>query len=183
MGVVPFISQIAAAPSLFCQRMSVLPSLLKSAAAITCHDGPGFASVTVLVALVPFISQICGRPLFWRMMSALLSLLKSPEAWTVQPFGVVIVPEAAKVSPLSNSTFTSGVPANGWFCSSRSDLLSPSKSLRTDPLIEMVVVAAVLRLLEPLPSLTTQVRVRVRLRLPLLGLLPDEKVTESSTDW
>jgi hypothetical protein len=61
-GVVPFISQTAGCPSLFCHRMSGLPSLLKSPAAITCQDAPGFGSVTVLVTLPPFISQICGSP-------------------------------------------------------------------------------------------------------------------------
>src|ERR1700693_2403670 len=47
----------------------------------------------------------------------------------------------------------------------------------------MVVVAAVLRLFEALPSLHTQVTVRVGWEPLLVGLLPDAKVTESSTDW
>src|ERR1051326_1821673 len=179
---VPFITQIIGVPFVFCHRMSGLPSPLKSSPAITCQDDPGFASVTVLVALVPFINQICGVPsLLCRTMSVLPSWLKSPMASTCHPLGVVIVPEDATEEPLSNSTSRSG-----WFdelfWNNRSESLSPSKSLRTEPLIEIVVVAVVLRLFEPLPSLTTQVTVRVRLVLPLLGLLPDEKVTESSTD-
>src|SRR5262249_20585948 len=158
-------------------------SPLKSAAAITCQAEPGFASVMVLVTLVPFISQICGVPSkFCRTMSALASLLKSAAASTVHAGGVDIVAEDAIVVPLSNSTITSGCEVFAR-CNSRSELPSPLKSLRaTDPAIEIVVVAAVLRLLDPPPSLTTHVTVRVRFRLPWLGLLPEEKVTESSTD-
>src|SRR5262249_37372424 len=151
---------------------------LKSAAAITCQAEPGFVSVTVLVLTVPFISQICGVPsLACTTMSDLPSLLKSPIASTAVPLGAVIVAEPVMLVPFSNSTITSG-----WFdevfWNRKSDALSPLKSLRTDPAIEIVVVAAVLRLLDPLPSLTTHVTVRVRFVLPLLGLLPEEKVTE-----
>ena len=40
MIVVPSMVQIAGKPLSFCQRMSDLPSPLKSAAAATCHVGP-----------------------------------------------------------------------------------------------------------------------------------------------
>ena len=43
MKLVPFITQIAGVPSLFCQRMSALPSPLKSPVPATCQLGPGFA--------------------------------------------------------------------------------------------------------------------------------------------
>ena len=50
--------------------------------------------------------------------------------------------------------------------------------------IVTVVVAAVLRLFEPLPSLTVQVTVRVWSEPKLVGFpLVESKVTESSTDW
>src|SRR5262249_26341323 len=125
---VPFISQTAVAPLVFWNSRSVLPSLLKSSAATTCQAEPGFASETVLVLVVPFISQICGVPsLVCTTMSALPSLLKLPAASTTVPFGVVIVPEAVIVVPLSNSTITSGWLVEA-FCSKKSDLLSPSKS-------------------------------------------------------
>jgi hypothetical protein len=62
-GDVPFISQTAVAPFVFWNSRSVLPSLLKSAAATTCQAEPGFgSSVTVLVLVMPFISQICSVP-------------------------------------------------------------------------------------------------------------------------
>src|SRR5580700_1082429 len=47
----------------------------------------------------------------------------------------------------------------------------------------MVVVAAALRLFEALPSLTTQLTVRVGLAPELVGLAPEVNVTESSTLW
>ena len=47
----------------------------------------------------------------------------------------------------------------------------------------MVVVCAVLRLNEPLPSFTTQVTVRVGSEPKSSGLSPDAKATESSTCW
>src|SRR5262249_41491452 len=56
-------------------------------------------------------------------------------------------------------------------------------SVRGSCAMLIVVVAAVLRLNEPEPSLSTQVTVRVGLALPLLGFVPDEKVTLSSTVW
>ena len=41
--LVPFISQIAAWPSVFCHRMSECPSSLKSPVPIACQLGPGSA--------------------------------------------------------------------------------------------------------------------------------------------
>ena len=49
--------------------------------------------------------------------------------------------------------------------------------------IVMVLSARVLRPLEPLPSLTTQLTVRVALLPWLVGSAPEENFTESSTDW
>jgi hypothetical protein len=43
MKLVPFISQITGVPSSFCQRMSALPSPLKSPTPTACQLGPGFA--------------------------------------------------------------------------------------------------------------------------------------------
>src|SRR5437660_12702343 len=76
---VPFISQIAGVPSVFCQMMSALPSPLKSLGPITCHDDPGLISTPPAMVEVPFISQIAGIPLlFCHRMSSLPSPLKSP---------------------------------------------------------------------------------------------------------
>src|SRR5215475_1829194 len=72
VGVVPFISQIAAVPLpgsdafavlLYCHRMSACPSPLKSAAVMTCQFGPGLAMIGSAVGVVPFISQIAAVPL------------------------------------------------------------------------------------------------------------------------
>src|SRR5438046_177916 len=40
---VPSISHTAGVPSLFCHRMSALPSPLKSSASLACQVGPGLA--------------------------------------------------------------------------------------------------------------------------------------------
>src|SRR5262249_18998851 len=78
VGVVPFISQIAGVPSLFCQTMSALRSPLTSSAPMMCHEGPGLGSATPLVGVVPFISQIAGVPsLFCHSRSLIPSPLKS----------------------------------------------------------------------------------------------------------
>src|ERR1051326_4185874 len=79
------------------------------------------------------------------MMSSLLSWLKSADASTCHPTGVGMVPEDETLSPLSNWTITSGVPTNGLFCSSRSDLLSPSKSFlgtAPNPTVAVLVTVA-----------------------------------------
>src|ERR1700719_1427572 len=75
---VPFISQMAGVPSLFCHRMSPLPSPLKFPDPTICQDDGGPESVAMLVTFVPFISQIWGVPLmFWNIRSDLPSSLKS----------------------------------------------------------------------------------------------------------
>src|ERR1043166_3906234 len=111
-------------------------------------------------------------------MSALRSWLKSPEAMTCQAVpGLVSAPP-----PMIDVPFISqiaGVPS--LFCQRKSDKASALKSLRTGDAMLMVVVAAVLRLFEALPSLTTQVRVRVLFTPPLVGFHPLANVTESST--
>src|SRR5712691_1911144 len=117
-------------------------------------------------------------------MSALTSPLKSPIAFTAQlgPLGLTIVVDDVTVVPFIRSIITLPLPAfpiPELNCNSRSDIPSPLKSFLAAPPIVMVVVAAVLRLLDPLPSLSTQLNVRVRFALPLLGLLPELKVTES----
>src|SRR5262249_30799897 len=91
IGVVPFISQIAGNPSLFCHRISALPSLLKSPVVMACHEGPGAACTAPFIITdafiidVPFISQIAGTPsAFCHRMSALPSLLNSPVAMACQ---------------------------------------------------------------------------------------------------
>src|SRR5690349_20256098 len=92
--------------------------------------------------------------------------------------GLVITPPPVITAPFMSQI--AGVPFA--FCHSRSDLLSPLKSLRGTAAMSIVVVTAAARLLEALPSLITHVTVRVGLRLPLRGLLPDAKLIESSTD-
>src|SRR5262249_2936535 len=79
-----------------------------------------------------------------------------------------------------------GVPACGsgapaW--SRISDVPSPVKSFFAAGKIEIVVVTTVLRLFEPEPSLSVQVRVRVGFAPELVGLAPDENTTLSSTCW
>src|SRR5262249_17043845 len=70
----------ATSPSLFCHKMSVLPSLLKSPDAIACQ--PGRLGSCSVPALCP--SDISHSPCtpveFSQAMSVLPSLLKSPEA-------------------------------------------------------------------------------------------------------
>ena len=62
MMLVPFISQIAGVPSLPCQRMSALPSPLKSPVPTTLQPGPGVVRAPAPTMLVPFISQIADVP-------------------------------------------------------------------------------------------------------------------------
>src|SRR2546423_946323 len=70
-GVVPFINQLAASPfagseasaaSLYCHRISDLPSPLKSPVAMACQLGGGLAMIVSSVGAVPFISQIAASP-------------------------------------------------------------------------------------------------------------------------
>src|SRR5437667_5289667 len=77
---VAFMSQITRCPvELFCQRMSDLPSPLKSLEPAMLHDVPTNPKLTAEVRVVPFMSQIkrCPVELFCQRMSALPSPLKS----------------------------------------------------------------------------------------------------------
>src|SRR6266705_6607578 len=77
--VVPFMSQIKRCPvELFCQRMSGLPSPLKSLEPAMLHDVATNPKLTAEVRAVPFMSQIARAPeVFCQRMSALPSPLKS----------------------------------------------------------------------------------------------------------
>src|SRR5437667_361195 len=77
---VPFMSQITRWPvELFCQRMSGLPSPLKSLEPAMLHDVATVPTLTVDVCAVPFMIQITRWPveLSCQRMSALPSPLKS----------------------------------------------------------------------------------------------------------
>src|SRR5437660_6689692 len=79
---VPFMSQITRCPvELFCQRMSALPSPLKSLEPTMFHDVATVPKLTVDVCVVPFMSQIRRWPvdLSCQRMSDFLSPLKSLE--------------------------------------------------------------------------------------------------------
>src|SRR5208282_2758159 len=79
--VVPFISQIATSPDVSCQRMSVLPSPLKSRCPMidqVLGDTVATYEVVGFKIEVPFISQIATSPLVSRQaMSLMPSSLKS----------------------------------------------------------------------------------------------------------
>jgi hypothetical protein len=81
IGVVPFISQIAACPLVvFWKRMSEKPSPLKSPVPIAFQFAPGLRlRVVWAIGVVPFISQIATCPfVFCNRMSESPSPLKSP---------------------------------------------------------------------------------------------------------
>src|SRR6202035_1255225 len=63
--VVPFISQIATSPLLFCHNTSDFPSPLKSPVATACQLGPGLPRLPPPITVVPFISQIATSPLLF----------------------------------------------------------------------------------------------------------------------
>src|SRR5258706_12132277 len=95
-NVVPFISHTAGVPSTFCQRMSTLPSPLKSPDPTACHVVPGLEPARPPpVSVVPFISQIAVVPsTFCHKRSELPSPLKSPAAFKCQ-----LVPGLASAAP------------------------------------------------------------------------------------
>src|SRR5262245_43487845 len=62
-SLVPSMNQMAASPLLFCQRMSALPSPLKSPAATACKVGPLSRRLAPPASATPFMNQIAGRPL------------------------------------------------------------------------------------------------------------------------
>src|SRR3954453_5613582 len=82
----PSICKMAACPLAFFQRMSALPSPLKSAAAISCQAEPGLNPTLAPLRIdVPFINHAAGVPsAFCHRISALPSPLKSPEPITCQ---------------------------------------------------------------------------------------------------
>jgi len=116
---VPFISQIAAWPSLFCHRMSAWPSLLKSPVPMVCQLDPGLPRLAAPMMFVPSISQIAASPLeFCHRMSAKPSALKSPVALTCQ-----LGPGLPRLPPTSTLVpFSSQIPGTPLeFCHSRSE--------------------------------------------------------------
>src|SRR5262252_8066141 len=72
--------QISGEPSIVLwNRMSALPSPLKSSVPIACQVEPGLGSATPAVSVVPLTVQITGVPsVFCHTMSASPSPLKSP---------------------------------------------------------------------------------------------------------
>src|SRR5437773_10532717 len=78
--VVPFMIQILRSPvTLFCQRMSALPSPLKSPELAMLHAVHSVGKLTMEVVVVPFMILILRSPvtLFCQRLSALPSTLKS----------------------------------------------------------------------------------------------------------
>src|SRR5260370_21683802 len=74
-------NQIATLPLVSCQRMSLLPSPLKSPVPTIFHTlGGAFPTPAACVTCAPFISQIATSPVavFRHRMSPLPSPLKSP---------------------------------------------------------------------------------------------------------
>src|SRR5262249_18342022 len=141
--------------------------------------------------------QIIGVPsVLCHRMSDLLSLLKSPEPTMCHAMeGLGSVAEEATVLPLMKSIsgtpefaspsiwlrpLMTGAVAVSW--KMMSETWSPLKSFFTRVEIDSVVVVVKV-LLEPAPSLTVQLSVRVGFAPELDGSAPDEKVTLSSTCW
>ena len=63
MMLVPSMVQIAGAPLSCCERISELPSPLKSAASAICQVGPGLGRAAPRLRLVPSMIQNVGVPL------------------------------------------------------------------------------------------------------------------------
>src|SRR6266496_839783 len=99
LKLVPFMSQITRSPvTLFCQRMSGLPSALKSPDPTMFHEVPTTPKLTLLLRLVPFMSQITRSPvtLFCQRISDFPSPLKSAFGGKI-PWGLL--------SPVANVVF------------------------------------------------------------------------------
>src|SRR5438094_869747 len=108
---VPFMSQIKRCPvELFCQRMSALPSPLKSHEPAMLHDVVTVPKLTVDVCAVPFMSQItrCPVELFCQRMSALPSPLKSDR---LGPPLTMVAPRNARTWPIGLAIASTLVPA------------------------------------------------------------------------
>src|SRR5438034_1226508 len=136
---VPFMSQIKRCPvELFCQRMSALPSPLKSPEPAMLHDVGTVPNLTVDVCAVPFMSQItrCPVELFCQRMSALPSPLKSFEPSLHDAVATVpkLTLDVCTVPFMSQIT---RCPVE-LFCQRMSALPSPLKSDRLGPPLTMV---------------------------------------------
>src|SRR6266480_3956102 len=98
--VVPFMIQILRSPvALFCQRMSALPSPLKSPEPAMLHAVHSVGKLTLEVRVVPFMIQILRSPvtLFCQRMSALPSPLKSDR---LDPPPTIVAPRNASTWPI-----------------------------------------------------------------------------------
>src|SRR5262249_20460615 len=144
---------------------------------------PGLGSAPKLTSEAPFISHTAGKPsAFCHSRSAVPSRSKSPVATMCQDEpGFTRVVMLATVTSMPFINQICGVPSVFW--STTSAAPSTLKSLRTPGRSEMVVVAGALRLLEALPSLTTQENVRLVLEPKLVGFAPALNVTEPNTFW
>src|ERR1043166_6995102 len=157
----PFISQICGVPlllSTFWNRMSALPSLLKSPVLMACQDVPGLPTVVMLTTDVPFISQTAVAPLvFWNSRSELPSLLKSSAEITCQPEpGLVSVTVLVRVVPFISQIC--GVPSLA--CRTMSALPSLLKSPAASTCIPLgAVIVAEGVIVGPLSNSTIHVRV------------------------
>src|SRR6266404_635942 len=88
--LVPFSSQMAISPLLFCHRISERPSPLKSPVPTACQLGPGLPRLPPPMTLVPFISQRTTSPLsFCHRTSDLPSPLKSLLVITLSPWATI----------------------------------------------------------------------------------------------
>src|SRR5437660_210742 len=129
----PLTAQMLPSPLTFWNRMSELPSPLKSLGGghdngrpCACHAGPGLPRSPAAITLAPLISQITTSPLaFCHRMSERPSRLKSPVALTCQSFpgsprsALPITP-----NPLVSQTTTSPLT----FCHTMPAWPSPLKS-------------------------------------------------------
>src|SRR5208282_3413042 len=129
-SVVPFISQIVTSPDVSCQRMSLMPSPLKSPVP-TIDQAVDTVATYVAVGfkiVVPFISQIATSPAVSRhRMSLLPSPLKSPVPTIDQAGDTVATYEVVGfkiVVPFISQIATSPDVS----CQSKSALPSPLKS-------------------------------------------------------
>src|SRR5438874_11403 len=115
---------------LFCQRMSTLPSLLKSPAPAISHSVGMVGSNTYVPSqVVPFINHILRWPveLFCQRMSTLPSPLKSPVPAILHSVGIV---GRSTYAPSQFVPFISQIlrcPVE-LFCQRRSPFASPLKS-------------------------------------------------------
>src|SRR6267142_2651209 len=129
---IPSMRYTAAWPSSFCQRISLLASLLLNwPDPTTCQSAPGLnPAAPKPVTVVPSISQIAAWPLSpCHRMSLLLSPLKSPVPLICQPASA---PEGngptapTHVDCAPSMSQMAGVPSSP--CHRMSDLPSPLKS-------------------------------------------------------